>query len=715
MKNDYNLDELEQVTVRGLLFNIMPRYKYHYMEKDYEQFSLDLINRLVKPGSTVLDIGAHYGIYSLLASKNAAQVYAFEPVKENYEILKRNIADNNLINVKPLNKAVSDQDGTAEFNIPWASDSAGFYEHPNAESMKKVAVKTARIDSEIDAKDISFIKIDTEGHELHVLDGLQRTLRVNKRAVMLIELNPECLVNAGSSAEALIAKIHELGYDILALHEASRDMVRVELDTPLSQVMRGEQYLNLLCLPVDSWLGVVVSSHSSSLGGAELYLYETLLSLLSVEEKLVLPHVIVPGEGPLYSKLSELPITTQVIASRGWVKDADVPTETEDEINAMNVDALSSFSTVLRDFRPHVVLSNTVLLPWAAIAAKMFAIPHVWAIHEFGDKDHNFVFKEGYANTLRLVDEMSEKLLVTSDAVYKHIERYVSKDKMEKMQHRVSVPLHTSNELKVFSKTAKLKLVVAGRISSTKGQLDAVKALVSLRSSGYNAELLLLGSVGSTAYMNEITKLIKKHTLEKFVHIVGHVDNPGDYISQADIYLMCSSNEAFGRVTVEAMILGKPVIGTDSGQTPYIVEDGKTGYLYTSGDVDGLVLAIRKLADSPTLIRKFGKAGFDFANNTYTRANDKFWYSHLLDASKVQKNRSALMLDIGKGLATLQRQHKDELNSMSDTHRREIKEFSDSYNAVYAAYHKLEKEIERYRLSRVLRKVASRSIGRMKK
>jgi FkbM family methyltransferase len=714
VKNDYNLEELEQITVRDLRFNIMPRYKYHYMEKEYEQFSLDLIDRLVKPGSTVLDIGSHYGIYSLLSARKAGKVYAFEPVRENYEILRRNIGDNNLKNIQAFNEAISDEDGSAEFNIPWASDSAGFYEHPNAESMKKVTVKTARIDSEITAKNISFIKIDTEGHELHVLDGLQETLRNNKQATMLIELNPECLTNASSSAESLIEKIISLGYDIFALHEATRDMVRVTLDTPIPQVMRGEQYLNLLCLPVDSWLSVVVASHSSSLGGAELYLYEVISDLLAVEEKLVLPHVVVPGEGPLYGKLRALPITVQVIASQGWVVEDGMVREDRDKIDALNVDALSSLTTIMRDFQPHVVMTNTLVLPWAAIAAKMFGIPHLWAIHEFGDKDHHFRFSEGYESTLRIVGDLSENVLVTSDAVYTHIEKYIPAKKLGKMKHQIAMPAVSKKRPKVFSASAQLKLAVSGRIGSNKGQLEAVQALVALRQAGYKAELLLLGAVGSPEYLHDIKSVVKEHHVNDFVHIVDHVDNPGDYISQIDIYLMCSINEAFGRVTVESMLLGKPVVGTNSGGTPHIIMDGKTGYLYKTGDIEDLVTKIRKLADKPAMLQKFGQAGHDIAIKSYGISDRTFWYRQILETSAARPRYSSLLASIGNGLACLQQQHKDQINGIVNTHRKEIKEFSDSYNAVYAAYHKLEKRAQSHHPVVIARKLADKATRRFR-
>ena len=54
-------------------------------------------------------------------------------------------------------------------------------------------------------------------------------------------------------------------------------------------------------------------------------------------------------------------------------------------------------------------------------------------------------------------------------------------------------------------------------------------------------------------------------------------------IEQADIGLTCSRNEAFGRTTVEALLMGKPVIGTNTGGTVDLISDGVDGLLYPPG------------------------------------------------------------------------------------------------------------------------------------
>ena len=79
----------------------------------------------------------------------------------------------------------------------------------------------------------------------------------------------------------------------------------------------------------------------------------------------------------------------------------------------------------------------------------------------------------------------------------------------------------------------------------------------------------------------------------------GYVENTLPLIRGADVLLMCSRYDAFGRVTVEAMKLGKPVIGAKSGGTTELISEGFNGLLYTSGDHMELTGKIRYMYDHP--------------------------------------------------------------------------------------------------------------------
>lgn len=136
----------------------------------------------LKPDMTVLDIGAHYGYFALLANKlvQGGRVFAFEPATYSYEILAENCRD--FSHLEAHNKAVSDKDGTVVFyefdnlhseyntsDIRQFEHEAWFKEHPPL----KVEIPCVSISSFCSAQNLSpnFIKIDVEGLEDIVING----------------------------------------------------------------------------------------------------------------------------------------------------------------------------------------------------------------------------------------------------------------------------------------------------------------------------------------------------------------------------------------------------------------------------------------------------------------------------------------------------------------------------------------------------------------
>jgi hypothetical protein len=88
---------------------------------------------------------------------------------------------------------------------------------------------------------------------------------------------------------------------------------------------------------------------------------------------------------------------------------------------------------------------------------------------------------------------------------------------------------------------------------------------------------------------------------------------------EADIVLVCSRLEAFGRVGVEAMLLGKPVIYAAAGGSLEYMVDGYTGIAYPPGDAGALAQAIRRLADDPTVRQTLGRQAQAYARGRFNR------------------------------------------------------------------------------------------------
>ncbi len=602
-KDDYSLDEKIKITFKGMPYFIMPRYQTHYVENEYEKFSLQILKNNLDAKKVFLDIGSHYGAYSLYAAKSVgSHVYALEPVNENFELLNLNVKTNKLDNlIKTYNYAASDHNGTDEFNIPWASDSAGFYEHPNAETIKKQKVEVVEIDKIFGDKQVDFIKIDTEGHEVSVLNGLQKTLKNNSQTKLIIEINPECLERAGKTSKDLIEQIEGLNKDIYLVDENNFSLIRLSSKLANWQTYLDKHgYANLYCIPkITNNPYPLLISHSPRLDGAEHALIDLACSF---RDKGILSHVVVPKDGPLENALIEKGISNCVVDGYTFWLDhsSDNPNDKE-AINYLNMKAAAKITEICKELYSSAVLDNTMVNPWGFGAAKSLGLPFIWYVHEFGDIDHDLIPPHDINLVRDFIVKESDLVLCCSDAVKKSL--LTGDTNIDKKIHTIynlmdleSIEKKSKEKIDTSSLkgSGSLKLCMVGRIKEKKGQSIAINSMRKLKQKGINTELLLIGE-GTTKYLTHLKKLIRELDLESNVLFLGNIANPYPYMRLSDAVLVCAENEAFGRTTVEAMTVGTIVIGSESGGTTELITNNKTGILFEPNNPEDLALKIEKL------------------------------------------------------------------------------------------------------------------------
>jgi FkbM family methyltransferase len=169
----------------------------------------------VSSGAVVYDVGANIGFFSLLSAKLAGpggRVEAFEPVPDNAAAIRANAALNGFETIGVHQVAVSDRNGTGEVCIPVESSWAHLTDrgqHPATEEV--IPVQLTVLDDQIAAGLIprpDVVKIDVEGFELQVLNGLRRTL-ARDPVTIICELH-------GTNREVL-EMMSELGYTVTNL------------------------------------------------------------------------------------------------------------------------------------------------------------------------------------------------------------------------------------------------------------------------------------------------------------------------------------------------------------------------------------------------------------------------------------------------------------------------------------------------------------------
>ncbi len=190
------------------------------INNNYEK-ELFFIDQFKDKSKVALDIGVYRGVYSYKLSKFFKEVHSFEPNPILFPYLNKNLKKI-IHNIELYNLALSDSSGTTVLKLPLRSKSIfkdnieELYQlgaasiHPNNEFnySKKVNVRMEKLDN-INIKDIGFIKIDVEGHELEVINGARETIVKNK-PVLLIEIEKR---HSKRSVEETISKINHLGYE----------------------------------------------------------------------------------------------------------------------------------------------------------------------------------------------------------------------------------------------------------------------------------------------------------------------------------------------------------------------------------------------------------------------------------------------------------------------------------------------------------------------
>jgi FkbM family methyltransferase len=239
------------MTLQQLVFRAIPRssqipvrYAYRYLRGELDR-ELRLLQSLLDGQGTVVDVGAHQGIYSYGLLSKAAVVEAFEPLPEPYMTLA---AFGGRLHAHRV--ALSDHDGIGVLHVPsinGRSETGLASLLPSSGNHTAVEVPLHRLDR-YGFQDVVLIKIDVEGHEAAVLRGAQETLRRN-RPVLCIEIEQRHLGDTPIQSE--FEPLAEQGYDGFFLDTTNevrpiRDFRYEEYQAPyLSDLLNHEhEYIN---------------------------------------------------------------------------------------------------------------------------------------------------------------------------------------------------------------------------------------------------------------------------------------------------------------------------------------------------------------------------------------------------------------------------------------------------------------------------------------
>lgn len=214
----------------------------------FEPETVTLFDRLLKSGMTFMDVGAHVGQYTLLASTRvglSGQVHSFEPDTETFACLKKNVVLNGFNNVQVNRKALGKENGTVEFYLSSLETmGSNSLKKPPHYSGRTIQIEVQRLSDYMEENGIQsldVVKIDVEGAEYEMIDSSRDVFSRYKPAI-IIEFNRSAGSKFGRGLRDLDTLLQELDYRLF----------RIEANglRPYVEDVDGPKLFNVLAVPI---------------------------------------------------------------------------------------------------------------------------------------------------------------------------------------------------------------------------------------------------------------------------------------------------------------------------------------------------------------------------------------------------------------------------------------------------------------------------------
>ena len=192
---------------------------------EYESGTRQFLMSCLGPGMTFVDIGAHVGLFAIPAAKrvgSSGRVFAFEPNPSNRALLEKNIAANQVQNMTVVPMAVSDCSGNMQLHCsPYNTGDHQLYY--SGRGRRSVDVQVARLDDFMreHGGEIDLVKMDVQGAEAKVLQGMTELMDRNRSITLVVELSPWMLRDIGDDPLELLEDLAARGFALSTMDESS--------------------------------------------------------------------------------------------------------------------------------------------------------------------------------------------------------------------------------------------------------------------------------------------------------------------------------------------------------------------------------------------------------------------------------------------------------------------------------------------------------------
>lgn len=373
-------------------------------------------------------------------------------------------------------------------------------------------------------------------------------------------------------------------------------------------------------------MNILLIAHEKNLGGASKSLITLAGELEKRGNKVI---VITPFKtGAVYKELREKQIPVYAIFFGWWMmpKEWNLLMKIAFRIlYKFEIFAVSRIVKIAKKCNIQVIHSNSSVIDVGAKAAKKLGIPHVWHFREFGDLDYRLEYLLGKEKSCQFVNSVDGKEVFISKRLYSHYKEWILPEKCKVIYNGIAEQFlfdKYGEGIKEPDMDKPITFLMGGNLHRNKRQDLAIEACEILcKNNCNNFKLIIAGASSSMAdskkYEQELKERVKKNGLQEKIEFTGFVQDMLSLRKNADVEIVCSSMEAFGRVTVEAMMASNPVIASDSGANPELIEDNKNGLLFREGNAEELAAKMKVYLQDPELIQNMGIYAYNYANKKF--------------------------------------------------------------------------------------------------
>lgn len=335
------------------------------------------------------------------------------------------------------------------------------------------------------------------------------------------------------------------------------------------------------------------------------------------------PLVLLPSSGPVCAALEEVGIPYVVRHYYWWVNDnhgvfqwlLNKRKQWRNQLKIGGVcDSMLALSQERYGENPALVYTNSVCVNVGIFMAERLGVPHVW---QFRESLSQFSLSLSLALSLKLWEKkVNRRYVLISDYMMRYYRSYLPAERMTCVYNGVSVPTKAERKKENVLK-GRLKVAIVGVVCQQKNQLELLQAQSILHKKGIEIDTYIIGT-NKKEYLQQVGAYVQEHELSQYVHIMGHQDDVFAALKEMNLGVVSATDEAFGRTTIEFMLMKMPVVVSDSGANAELIRDGQDGYVYPLGDVDALAAAIKRYVEHPELLQVQGESARQYAMDNFS-------------------------------------------------------------------------------------------------